>query len=213
MSIMVMITADAWPLASVAGSVPKTFRVLLMALRDSLTDLLARCALHDPHAFETLYRQASPILYGLLLKLTRDRELAADLLQEGFVRIWQRAGDYRPTLGQPLTWMGAIVRHLAIDRLRRNDLHRHTALDDEGWAQLTDEGPGPEERLHTEQGDAVIARCLDMLDPEPRRAVFLAYYEGLTHDVIAERLDRPLGTVKAWVRRSLGRLKTCLEAR
>lgn len=182
-----------------------------MASRDSLTDLLARCALHDRHAFESLYQQASPTLYGLLIKLTRDRELAADLLQEGFVRVWQRAGDYRPDLGQPLTWMGTIVRRLAIDRLRRSDHRRQGELDDDGWAQLADAGPGPEERFHVEQGDTLIARCLEMLDPEPRRAVFLAYYEGLTHDAIAEGLGRPLGTVKAWVRRSLQRLKTCLE--
>ena len=107
--------------------------------------------------------------------------------------------------------MGAIVRHLAIDRLRRGDHRRRTELDEVGWAQLADDGPGPEERLHTQQGDTMIARCLEILDPEPRRAVFLAYYEGLTHEAIAARLDRPLGTVKAWVRRSLHRLKTCLE--
>lgn len=184
-----------------------------MTSPDSLADLLARCARRDRRAFEALYQQAAPILYGLLVKLTRDRELAAEVLQEGFVRIWQRAGDYRPTLGQPLTWMGSIVRHLAIDRLRRGDQRRRGELDEEGWGQLADEGPGPEERLHAEQGDARIARCLEILDPEPRQAVFLAYYEGLTHDAIAARLERPLGTVKAWVRRSLHRLKTCLEDR
>jgi RNA polymerase sigma-70 factor (ECF subfamily) len=106
--------------------------------------------------------------------------------------------------------MGSIVRHLAIDRLRRGDQRRRAELDDIGWASVADDGPGPEERLHTEHGDAALARCLETLDLEPRRAVFLAYYEGLTHDLIAQRLDRPLGTVKAWVRRSLQRLKTCL---
>jgi len=192
------------------GSI-QTARTLAMTSPNSPADLLARCALHDRRAFESLYQQVAPTLYGLLLKLVRDRELAADLLQEGFVRIWQRAGDYRPQLGQPLTWMGSIVRHLAIDRLRRGEHRRRGELDDLGWAQLANEEPGPEERVHTEQGDAAITRCLDTLDPEPRRAVFLAYYEGLTHDAIAERLSRPLGTVKAWVRRSLQRLKTCLE--
>ena len=181
-----------------------------MTSRESLAELLARCALRDRCAFEALYQQTAPTLYGLLLKLTRDRELAADLLQEGFVRVWQRARDYRPTLGQPLTWLGSIVRHLAIDRLRRGDHRRRGELDDDGWARLADDGPGPEERLRGEEGDAALARCLEALDPEPRRAVFLAYYEGLTHDAIAARLDRPLGTIKAWVRRSLHRLKTCL---
>lgn len=210
-----MIAACAWPGALVGArstvAIPTPVRAPLMTSRDSLADLLARCALHDRRAFEALYQQAAPTLYGLLLKLTRDRELAADLLQEGFVRIWQRAGDYRPTLGQPLTWLGSIVRHLAIDRLRRGDHRRRGELDDDGWARLADDGPGPEERLHAEQGDTMIARCLDTLDPEPRGAVFLAYFEGLTHEAIAARLERPLGTVKAWVRRSLQRLKTCLE--
>ncbi|MCP5159265.1 MAG: sigma-70 family RNA polymerase sigma factor [Gammaproteobacteria bacterium] len=181
-----------------------------MASPDSLADLLARCALNDRRAFEALYQQAAPKLYGLLLGVTRDRELAADLLQESFVRIWQRAGDYRQHLGQPLTWMGAIVRRLAIDRSRRGDQRRRGELSEEGWALLIDTGLGPEERLHAEQGETQLTRCLEILDPEPRRAVLLAYYEGLTHDAIAQRLDRPLGTVKAWVRRSLQRLKTCL---
>lgn len=181
-----------------------------MVSRDSLADLLARCALRDRRAFETLYRQTSPTLYGFLLKLVRDRELAADLLQEGFVRIWQRAGDYRAQSGQPLTWMSSIVRHLAIDRLRRGEHRRRAELGDDDWAAVADDGPSPEDRLHVEQHDAALARCLDILDAEPRRAVLLAYFEGLTHDAIAEHLDRPLGTVKAWVRRSLMRLKTCL---
>ena len=181
-----------------------------MVSQESLANLLARCALHDRRAFEILYRQASPTLHGLLVRLVRDRELAADLLQEGFVRIWQRAGDYRPTLGQPLTWMGTIVRHLAIDRLRRAEHRQRGELDELAWEQLADTEPGPEAQLHAAHGDAAIARCLELLDPEPRRAVLLAYYEGLTHDAIARRMDRPLGTVKAWVRRSLQRLKTCL---
>lgn len=184
--------------------------LFMMASSDSLADLLARCALNDRRAFEALYQQAAPKLYGLLLGITRDRELAADLLQEGFIRIWQRASDYRPHLGQPLTWMGTIVRRLAIDRSRRGDQRRRGELDEQDWAVLADEGPGPEERLHTEQSETGLARCLETIEPEPRRAVFLAYYEGLTHDVIAQRLGRPLGTVKAWVRRSLQRLKICL---
>lgn len=185
-------------------------RAPVMASHDSLADLLARCALRDRRAFEALYQQTSPALYGLLLRLTRDRELAADLLQESFVRVWQRAGDYRPQLGQPITWMGSIVRHLAIDRLRRSEHRRRAELGDDDWALVADAGPGPEERLRAEQGDTVLARCLETLDAEPRRAVLLAYFEGLTHDAIAQYLDRPLGTVKAWVRRSLQRLKTCL---
>ena len=187
-----------------------TVRISCMSTPDSLADLLARCALHDHRAFEALYQQASPLLYGLLLKLTRDRELSADLLQEGFVRIWQRAGDYRPALGQPLTWMGSIVRHLTIDRLRRGE-HRHRAeLADKDWAQIAGSGLSPEEQWQLEQGDSALARCLAGLEAEPRQAVLLAYFEGLTHDAIARSLDRPLGTVKAWVRRSLQRLKICL---
>ena len=183
---------------------------VLMASNHLLPDLIARSALRDRAAFAALYQQAAPILYGLLLRLVRDRELAADLLQEGFVRIWQRAGDYQPRLGQPLTWMGSIVRHLAIDHLRRGGQRYQLDLDETGWNLMVDGGLSPEERLHTEQGDAALARCLETLEPEPRQAVFLAYYEGLTHDLIARRLDRPLGTVKAWVRRSLQRLKACL---
>ena len=94
--------------------------------------------------------------------------------------------------------MGTIVRRLAIDRLRRGDYRHRAELDDDGWASVAADGPGPEEQVHAEHGDAALVRCLETLDPEPRRAVVLAYYEGLTHDLIARRLERPLGTVKAW---------------
>ena len=217
-------SSDGLPLLAVTGfsdrhgrfrlycihPIQPTARTRFMAIDNSLANLLARAALRDQKAFAALYQQASPILYGLLLKLTRERELAADLLQEGFVRIWQRASDYRPQLGQPMTWMGSIVRHLAIDRLRRGE-HRHRAeLDDNGWARMADPGLSPDEELNIQQGDSALASCLERLEPEPRRAVLLAYFEGLTHEAIAQSLNRPLGTVKAWVRRSLQRLKTCL---
>ncbi len=181
-----------------------------MVTDNPLVPLLARCALRDRQAFESLYQQTAPSLYGLLLRLTRDRELAADLLQEGFTRIWQRAGDYRPHLGQPLTWMGSIARHLAIDRLRQGKQRRHSDLSEDDWAGIAASDPTPEEQLRVAQSDAALARCLDTLEPDPRHALLLAYFKGLTHEAIAETLNRPLGTVKAWVRRSLQRLKTCL---
>ena len=182
----------------------------MTTLSHSLADLLARCALRDQSAFERLYQQAAPTLYGLLIKLTGERELAAELLQEGFIRIWRRAGDYRSQDGQPLTWMGSIVRHLAIDRLRSGDQRLRIPWDEEAWATVADSGPGPEEQVRMAQSDAALARCLERLETEPRQAILLAYFEGLTHDAIAAALNRPLGTVKAWVRRSLQRLKLCL---
>ncbi len=192
------------------GRILQSVRASLMASNDSQADLLARCALLDRRAFEELYQHASPTLYSALLRVTRNRELAADLLQEGFVKIWQHAGDYRPKHGQPLTWMGTIVRRLAIDRLRSSEYRRRVDISNEAWETLPDDTLPPEEQLHAEQGNTALTHCLNTLDPEPRCAVLLAYYEGLTHDAIARQLQRPLGTVKAWVRRSLQRLKTCL---
>ncbi|RTL03964.1 MAG: RNA polymerase subunit sigma-70, partial [Lysobacterales bacterium] len=86
-----------------------------MSVPEVLEDLLARTALADRSAFEKLYRLSSAQLFGIVLRIVRDRDLAADVLQETYVKIWHRAGDFRADLAQPLTWMGSIARHQAID--------------------------------------------------------------------------------------------------
>jgi RNA polymerase sigma-70 factor (ECF subfamily) len=178
-----------------------------------LTALLARCALQDRRAFERLYRVTSAQLFGVILRIVRHREVASEVLQEAYIKIWRRSGDYRPDKAQPLTWMAAIARHQAIDLLRR---HVHepatTAPVEDLHEELADEAAGPAEAVQHGDDHTRLRRCLDDLPDTQRQALLLAYFDGLTHEEIAVRLATPLGTVKSWVRRGLLRLKSCLES-
>lgn len=184
-----------------------------MASSEELAQLLARCALKDRQAFEILYRETSVQLFGLVLRIVRDQDLAGDVLQQGYLKIWGHAGDYRPDKSQPMTWMGAIVRNQAIDMIRRN-AHRPTAtesIDELHW--LADDAPNPQEVVDQAHQGQALHECLDELEEKQRKALLLAYFKGLTHEELAQCLGKPLGTVKSWVRRGLLRLKKCLDER
>lgn len=179
---------------------------------DPLETLLARCALADRAAFERLYRLSAAQLFGVVLRIVPDRDLAADVLQETYVKIWQRAGDYRADLATALTWMAAIARHQAIDTLRRSPQRLAAAADDiDTLPWLADDAEGPQDATERALGEQALHRCLDELQGQQRRAMLLAWFGGLTHEELAVRLQTPLGTVKSWLRRGLMRLKTCLE--
>ena len=176
-----------------------------------LAGLLAATALHDRRAFQQLYRLTAAKLYGIALRIVRIEALAEDCVQEAYVNIWQNAGEYRPGRGTPLTWMGSIVRYRALDRLRR-DRHMESPEDDsETLDRLAADGPTIDEGLAGDQEAAALKACLALLRDAQKDCVHLAFFDGLSHEQIAARLDRPLGTVKTWIRRGLQSIKRCLE--
>src|SRR6218665_2583571 len=181
-----------------------------MSMAEDLAALVYRTALGDQRAFEDLYQQTSPRLFGVALALLRRRDLAEDVLQEAYVKVWHAAGSYRPELGTVGTWMGTIVRRSAIDRLRRQKSEGLTMPEPDGDL-LEDDGPGPLERMLEDDDARRLARCLEHLDERQRESVRLAFFHGLTHSELAETMSAPLGTVKAWVRRGLEKLKGCLH--
>ncbi|MGF1527861.1 MAG: sigma-70 family RNA polymerase sigma factor [Candidatus Competibacterales bacterium] len=182
-----------------------------MATSEQLTQWLAKSALGDRRAFEQLYRATSAQLFGLVLRIVQNRDIASEVLQEGYIKIWHRAGDFRPQLSQPVTWMGTIVRNQAIDTLRRAGARPVASESVDEMGGLADERPTPEDQAAQHQRDEALHRCLGVLGDPQRRALQLAYFNGLTHEAIAQRLDSPLGTVKSWIRRGLMRLKSCLD--
>jgi RNA polymerase sigma-70 factor (ECF subfamily) len=184
-----------------------------MASPEELAQFLARCALGDRHAFERLYRETSAQLFGLVLRIVRDRDLASEVLQEGYVKIWHRAGDFHADLARPLTWMAAIMRHHAIDLLRRSVRQPNASESAEELLGLADEAAGPQDIVAQAQQDQALHDCLGQLQGAQRQAVLLAYFKGLTHEELADHLNTPLGTVKSWLRRGLLRLKKCLDER
>jgi RNA polymerase sigma-70 factor, ECF subfamily len=174
---------------------------------DRLADLLARTALRDQPAYEALYRATAPKLFGFALRILQRRDVAEDCLQDAFVSIWHRAGDYRADLAQPFTWMAAIVRNRALDFLRSAPNTREVAGEEDLDAFQSE---APEPGVGTEDAQA-LRRCLDALPAPHRQAIALSYYRGLAHAELAKSLAEPLGTVKTWIRRGLMQLRECLE--
>ena len=185
-----------------------------------LAQLLARSALGDRAAFRALYERTSAHLYAVLLRIQRDRDLAADLLQEVYVNAWKSAGTFDAQQSQPLTWLTHIARNKAIDSLRRAQAQPrlesvHADGDDDEATDLdqrvADESPGPEQLLQRAADARALDRCLQGLTPPQRQSVALAFFDGLSHAEVAAHMRQPLGTVKSWVRRALATLKSCLE--
>lgn len=170
-------------------------------------ELIARVARGERGALKALYDGESVRLFGIAMAILRDRDAAADALHDGFVHIARRAAQFDPARGAASAWLGAIVRHAALDIVRRRG--RELPTDD---ALL---GDGPVEPTQFDQLAAGIegARlrdCLAALDEKNRRGIVLAFVQGLSHPQIAAKLDAPLGTVKAWIRRGLLMLRECL---
>jgi len=173
-----------------------------------LQQLIRQTSQGDKSAFATLYARTAAKLFGVALRIVGQRAEAEEVLQESFVAVWQRAGDYDAARGSATGWLTTIVRHCAIDHVRRR-------------AARPESRSAPEESLRglaadpkTERGAELSAlqRCLGELEEQPRRAVLLAYLYGFTREEIAAVCAVPVGTVKSWIRRSLERLKRCLDA-
>jgi RNA polymerase sigma-70 factor (ECF subfamily) len=173
----------------------------------SLEALLQDAARGNHAAFRALYEAVSPKLFGIVLRITRNRSMAEEVLQETFVKIWQNAERFTPEAGQPMAWLTAIARNRAIDRIRAEKVERSQPLDDE---------PALERLAAPAGGDPVaresLRKCLGQLDDEARNCVILAYCSGYSREELAERFHRPVGTIKTLLFRSVRLLKACLES-
>lgn len=180
---------------------------------EQLSDLLSRCALRDQHAFSQLYRHSSAKLFAVAVRITRRRDWAEEVLQESFVNIWNHASGYNPAKSAPMTWMTAIVRNRALDLLRRPRELEPGEDHEELLASIPDESPGPEELLKQAVTAGALADCMKQLTSEQQKSITLAFFYGLSHGELAQQMQKPLGTVKTWIRRGLDRLKDCLDGR
>jgi RNA polymerase sigma-70 factor (ECF subfamily) len=177
---------------------------------DPYAELIQRCAHRDQRALEELYRKASPRLFGVCLRVVRQEALAEEVLQEAFVKIWNNAGRYATGRGTGMTWMISIARNRAVDLLRSLKARPEEVEPSYEGLEFTDETANPEQHAHISGANAAVMRCLEHLKEDQRRCILLAYHHGYTHDELARAVDAPLGTVKAWIRRGLERLRECL---
>ncbi|AMM25501.1 RNA polymerase subunit sigma-24 [Variovorax sp. PAMC 28711] len=178
-----------------------------------LMALLDRVGRKDEAALRLLYDRTSPKLFGLALRVVRQRERAEDVLQEAFMTIWRVAGDYRSTLSPPMAWMGLIVRSRALDLLRRRTADRAqlTQEFDEVLADtLESDAPNPVDTADASEQAWALHQCLSQLEGRQREVVSLAYLRDMSHGELAEQLKLPLGTVKTWIRRGIEKLRVCM---
>lgn len=171
--------------------------------------LILRVALRDRAAFDRLYLATGRKLFGTCLRVLKDRSEAEEAVQEVFVKIWLRADRFAVTGQSPMTWLIAIARNQAIDRLRARRAPP-AGLDDAALA-LRDPGPGPEAAVIAAGERRQLQGCLDELETGRAEAVRAAYLEGESYADLASRHDVPLNTMRTWLRRSLMRLKECLQ--
>jgi RNA polymerase sigma-70 factor (ECF subfamily) len=177
-----------------------------------LNELLIRSGQGDQMAFRQLYEHTAPRLFALCRRLLRDEQLAEDVLQESFLKVWNHAASYARDRASAMTWMSTIVRNHALDRLRQLPRNTHS-LDEMEYETLAFASTALQpDKFHQWSEDAQrLAECLEHLKPEQRECILQAFYYGHTHEQLAARLTRPLGTVKAWIRRGLEQLRGCLQ--
>ena len=181
--------------------------------RDSDESILHQVAQGDERALSRLYDRFAPPLLGLLRQMLGDEHEAEDVLQEGFVYLWNKAATYDAAKSKAFTWTVMIFRHKAIDRLRARG--RRTRLDEQAaeeaglWSGQT--GPQADDAAEEQDRAVLVRQALHELPAPQRKLIELAFIKGLTHHDIADTLGLPLGSVKTSIRRGLQRLRELLK--
>lgn len=176
---------------------------------DPVASLIAQIAAGDRAAFRALYSAASAKLFGVTVRILRDRAEAEDALQEVMTRVWLNARRFDPSKARGMTWVIAIARNHAIDRLRARPAPQDG---DDALVLVADKAPGAEAQAVAKGEARRIAECFGTLEPSRADAVRGAYLNGLSYGELSARHAVPLNTMRSWLRRGLQSLKECLEA-
>ncbi|MEQ7873077.1 sigma-70 family RNA polymerase sigma factor [Sphingomonas sp. ASV193] len=174
-----------------------------------LASLLPAIARGDRAAFAELYRRTSAKLFGIARRVTGDEGAAEEVLQDVFVTVWNKAGQFEVGRASPISWLAVLTRNRAIDRKRRSVLP--TAPIEAADAVPAD-APLADALFEQAEEAGRLHDCLDALDARARGYIRAAFIDGATYPELASRDDVPLGTMKSWIRRGLQSLRGCLES-
>ncbi|MGB7257048.1 MAG: sigma-70 family RNA polymerase sigma factor [Pseudolabrys sp.] len=180
------------------------------ANRTLLVSALARVAASDRAALQTIYRLSSAKLFGVCLRILGERSDAEDVLQEVYLTVWRKAGDFDVGRASPMTWLIAIARNRAIDRLRTRGQNRRMDPIDVA-AEVPDAALTADAALERSEQNKRLHACLGGLAERERAALRGAFFDGNTYEQLAQRMSLPLGTMKSLIRRAMMKLKACLE--
>jgi len=170
---------------------------------------LMRVAEGDRDAFEALYRASASRLLGICVRVLHDRDEAEDALQEAFVRVWRKAGQFDAARAGAATWLATVARNTAIDRIRARPNVQLAPVD--LVEAMPDDADTPVEASARADDRARLDACFATLEPRRRGLIRAAFYDGSTYEELAQRAGSPLGSVKSWIRRGLLQLRVCLE--
>ncbi|MGC2084856.1 MAG: sigma-70 family RNA polymerase sigma factor, partial [Bradyrhizobium sp.] len=147
-------------------------------------------------------------LYGVVLRILRRQDLAEEVIQETYVKVWNSAGQFNPAVSSPITWMAAIARNRAIDVVRKRG---ESSIEEEPEAMdVAAETPDPLARREMSEELKRLLECVGRLEPDRQKLVLLAYYNGWSREQLATKFATPVNTVKTWLRRSMMEIRECL---
>ena len=170
--------------------------------------LIAAVAKGDEAAFERLYAATRAKLFGVVLRILRRQDLAEEVIQETYVRIWNSAGQFNPGQSSPITWMVSIARNRAIDVVRKRG---EVSIEEEPSAmEVAADQPDPLARRQMSEELKRLLECIGRLEPDRQKLVLLAYYNGWSREQLAEKFEAPVSTIKTWLRRSMMDIRECL---
>ena len=175
---------------------------------EGISELISRVSLRDRAAFDALYTSTSAKLFGVCLRLLGNRTEAEDALQDIYVKIWNKADRFAVADTSPISWLVAIARNHCIDIMRAR---RGVASDLDEAMHVAEPSANPEQTAMAAGEARRLHDCLEALDPPRAAAVRGAYLNGDCYEVLAQRHKVPLNTMRTWLRRSLMKLKECLE--
>jgi RNA polymerase sigma-70 factor, ECF subfamily len=179
------------------------------ARRARLVDALVRTGQGDRSAFETLYRATSAKLFGVCLRIFPERSEAEEALQDAYLTIWNRASTFQPGRASPISWLVAVTRNRAIDRLRASGKAKFVDVEEAG--EVVDPNPRADAQLFAASEDAALHGCIEGLEGRDAHFIRSAFIGGATYAQLADAEGAPLATVKSRIRRALIKLRACME--
>ena len=174
--------------------------------------LLSRLLQKDVSAFEQLYDRHSRLVYGLVLRILQQASTSEEVVQDVFLQLWRNADQYDSSRGPFVPWLCTMARNRALDQLRLKSERQRRREDQPAELPSVVVAPDYEKALDEKRRAERVRALMASLTPQQKKAIELAYFEGLSHSEIAATLKEPLGTVKSWIRNGLLRLKEGLRA-
>lgn len=173
--------------------------------------LLSRLLQRDVSAFEQLYERHARLVYGLVLRIVQQAATSEEVVQDIFLQLWRNAKHYDATRGPFVPWLLTLARNRALDHLRLKSERQRRLEEQADMLPTVFAAPDYEHALDEKRRAERVRALMASLTPQQKKAIELAYFEGLSHSEIAAALDEPLGTVKSWIRTGLLRLKEGLQ--